>query len=91
VGDADQSVETVVRHLVGISADGIVRVGRQGFAGIGTWAQETDGAWRRQPTCATFPLLEATSVVGAPSAALTAEWRATRRGLVALIDAGLVS
>jgi hypothetical protein len=36
-------------------------------------------------------LLDAVSVVGAPSATLTAEWRETRHALVALIDAGLVT
>jgi hypothetical protein len=86
-----RALEPAVTHLATISADGVVRVGRQAYAGRGTWRAGPDGTWRREPLAPTFSLLDAVSRVGAPSARLTAEWRATREQLVALIDAGLVA
>ncbi len=85
------AIAPAVAALVAIAGDGIVRIGRQAHAGRGTWARDATGAWGRAPSAATFPLLDAVSQVGAPSAALTAEWRATRRALLALIDAGSVT
>ncbi len=86
-----RAIVRVVDHLVATSPDGIVRVGRRPFAGIGTLAREADGTWKRQPVAPTFALVDAVSVVGQPSEVLTAEWRATRHALVGLIDDGLVS
>lgn len=70
--------------------DGILRVERQAFAGKTTWASDDAGVWSRQPA-RTWPLLDAVSVIGAPSPALTRQWTATRRALVALLDAGRVT
>ena len=86
-----RALASVALHLATTYPDGVVRVGRRAFAGLGTWAPEDDGVWRRQPVAATFPLAEAVSVVGEPSEMLTAEWTATRAKLVALIDDGLVT
>jgi hypothetical protein len=85
------AVAQVVAHLVEAYPDGIVRVERRAFAATGSWVLEADRVWRRHPVATTFPVLDATSILGAASPALTAEWRATRRGLVELIDGGLVS
>ncbi|NVB80036.1 MAG: hypothetical protein HOV81_16700 [Kofleriaceae bacterium] len=84
------AIAHVAEHLARAHPDGVVRVGRRPFDGIGTHARQPDGVWRRQPNAATFPLVEAVAVIGEPSGALTAEWRKTRHALVALIDAGLV-
>jgi hypothetical protein len=43
----------------------------------------------RTPTTS-FPLLEAASALGRPCATSTRQWSATRRTLLALIDAGRV-
>jgi hypothetical protein len=84
------AVEPVVEHLTGAFPDGAIRVQRQGFAICPTTLREgADGAWSRQPT-SSFPLLEATSAIGTPSAALTRQWAATRRGLLPLLEAGRV-
>ncbi len=73
-----------IAEVVGVLAakfpDGVVRVERHAFAGHTTHAV-VDGAWARVPTT-TFPLLEAASVLGAPSTALTRQWRETRRALL---------
>ena len=69
---------------------GRLAVGRRAFEGIGTWDRDESGAWIRIPRPGRFPLLEATSQLGAPSASLTTSWQTTRRTLVELIDAGLV-
>lgn len=80
-----------VAHLVALSPDGVIRLGRQGFARCPqTWAQTAAGTWARQPTTR-FPLLDATSAVGSPSAALTRQWSSTRRALLELADAGRIT
>jgi hypothetical protein len=86
-----RAIEPAFSHLATVAGDGVVRIGRQVFAGIGTWRGGDDGTWRRDPVARTFPLLDAVSQVGAASAPLTAEWRATRHALIALIDAGRVT
>lgn len=74
-------------HLAGEAADGVVRIGRRAYAGKQTHAPDAAGAWVRIP--AREPeLVHATSVLGAPSPALTRQWATTRRALIALIDAG---
>ena len=69
--------------------DGVLRVERQAFADKTTWASDDAGVWSRQPA-RTWALLDAVSRLGAPSPALTRQWTATRRALVALVDAGRV-
>jgi len=85
------AIAPALAELTTIARDGVVRIGRQAYAGKGTWTPDGDGAWIRASSAGTFPLLDAVSELGAPSAALTAEWRATRRAIVELIDAGLVT
>lgn len=76
--------------LASVTQDGVVRVGRAAHAGKATWTRDAVGAWVRASSATTFPLLDTVSELGAPSAALTAQWRATRRGIVSLIDGGRV-
>lgn len=85
-----RAIEAAVTHLATIASNGVVRIGRQAYAGLGTWRRDTEGTWRRVPLATTFLFLDAVSELGAASARLTAEWRATRHALVALIDEGLV-
>jgi len=82
-----RAVERVIEHLLTLFPDGVVRVRRRAYAvARGTFAFR-DGAWVREPP-SSFPLLEAASVIGEPSAALTAQWSATRRALLGLIEDG---
>ena len=67
----------VIEHLTRTFPDGIVRVQRHAHLPMRTF-QHRDGAWVREPAATTFPLLEATSVIGEPSEALTRQWAATR-------------
>ncbi len=70
--------------------DGAVAVGREPFAACTTWVAGSDHAWKTREPVSRFPLLDAVSVVGAPSAHLTAQWSRTRRGLLALYEAGQI-
>ena len=81
------AVAPVIAHLTTTFPDGIVRVGRDAVAGRTTWRLAADGTWGRG-SASRSALLDATSVVGEPSASATREWAATRAGLVRLIDAG---
>lgn len=83
------AIEPVAGHLAAAFPDGVVRLRRRAFEGIGSWGPDASGAWTRQPA-SRFPLLEVTSVVGAPSPWLTRQWTATRRGLLRLIEAGRI-
>lgn len=86
-----RALTAAATHLATIAPDGVIRVGRQAYAGLGTWRRGADGTWARAPLAPTFPLLDAVSEIETPSARLTAEWRATRHALVDLLDAGLVT
>jgi hypothetical protein len=82
-----RAVATVIEHLVTAFPDGVVRRGRQSFATCPTtWRKGDDGAWQHVAT-GRSPLLDATSEIGAPSAALTRQWSMTRRTLDELFDA----
>jgi len=81
------AVAPVIDHLVAAFPDGVVRVGRDAVAGRTTLQLADDGTWGRGPASRSS-LLDATSVVGEPSASATHEWAATRAGLVRLIEAG---
>ena len=82
------AVADVVEHLAKEFPDGVIRLRRQGYASCPTGLRATStGEWTRQPT-ASFPLLDAASVIGRPSAVLTRQWTAARRGLLQLGDAG---
>ena len=85
-----QAIAPAATHLAAIAADGVVRIGRRAHAGKATWMRGENGEWGRSPQARTFPLLDAVSVVGAASAPLTAEWRATRHAIIELVDAGQV-
>jgi hypothetical protein len=76
----------VTEHLVAAFPDGVVRPRRLAYVGKTTLAQR-DGTWVREPA-STFPLLEASGVLGEPSEALTRSWSETRRALLGLIDDG---
>jgi hypothetical protein len=85
-----RGVATVIEHLVTAFPDGVVRGGRQSSASCPmTWRKGDDGAWQRLPT-ERPALLNATCIVGAPSAALTHQWSVTRRVLGELFDAGRI-
>jgi hypothetical protein len=84
---ASPTVLPIVQQLAARFPDGIVRVERQAFAGCGSLVASADG-WVRVPVATTFPLLERTSAIGAPSAALTRQWRDTRARLRELVTRG---
>lgn len=86
-----RAVAGVVDHLIKAFPDGVVRLQRQGFASCPTTRGQTAGGeWASLPT-SRFPLLDAASVIGEPSAASTRQWSATRRGLLSLLDAGRIT
>jgi hypothetical protein len=68
--------------------DGIVRIERHAHAGKTTILPTLDRSPSPRAPAASFPLLAAASGLGEPSAALTRQWTAARRGLVRLLDAG---
>ena len=70
--------------------DGVVQVQREPFAACTSWVAGADHAWKTREPSSRFPLLDAVSVVGAPSAHLTAQWTRTRRVLLGLYDAGQI-
>ncbi|HEY0192217.1 MAG TPA: hypothetical protein VGC42_13945 [Kofleriaceae bacterium] len=81
-----------VDALVAQSSDGVVRVGRRAHADHTTVVPSRDRREHRPRTpTTTFPLLDAVSVVGEPSEALTRQWAATRHGLIRLLDAGRIA
>jgi len=67
----------VLAHLHDTFPDGVVRVQRRSYERPTTIARGVDGTWHREPA-SRFPLLEATSVVGAPSPTLTRQWAELR-------------
>ena len=86
-----EAIRGVVEHLVAAYPDGAIPVARHGFAAAPTTLRrDAAGSWARGST-GSFPLLAATSAIGAPSAALTRQWAATRRSLIALIDDGRIA
>ena len=72
------AIAGAIEHLAASFPDGVVRVQRRAFEGWGTLER---GTWQRVPNASTFPLLELTSTLGAPSAAATRQWTATRHAL----------
>lgn len=73
----------VVRHLIDAFPDGIVRIQRRSFEGPTTIARGADGTWHREQA-SRFPLLDATSIVGAPSTVLTRQWSEIRKTIARL-------
>ncbi len=85
-----RAVAPVVERLVAAFPDGVVRLQRRAVDRCPTtWRLRRDGTWGREPT-ESFPLLDAASVPGRPSAAATRQWSQTRRGLLELLDAGRI-
>ncbi len=76
----DEVIDPVVKHVAETFPDGIIRVQRQSFLKPNTLARQADGTWQREPATR-FPLLDATSIVGEPSDALTAQWNRTYQAL----------
>jgi hypothetical protein len=74
-------------QLVARFPDGVLRIERQAFAATKTVHFERPVV--RTPA-STFPLLEASSVLGAPSVALTQQWKCVRSALLNLAEAGLI-
>ena len=80
----DAAVAVVVDVLVERWPDGVVRVERRAQEGRTTILPTADRSPSPRAPASTFPLLEATSVVGQPSEALTRQWSTARAGLRAL-------
>jgi len=86
------AVEPVASQLVEAFPDGVVRRKRQGFASCPTSRGWTPtGEWVRGFPTTSFGLLEASSAIGGASAALTRQWSTARRGLLHLLEAGLLT
>lgn len=84
------AIEGVVASLVERWPDGCARVERQAHAGRTTILPTADRSPSPRAPASTFPLLEAVSVIGEPSEALTRQWSAARAGLLRLSRAGLL-
>jgi hypothetical protein len=82
------AIEIVVDALVERWPDGRVRVERHVHAGRTTILPAADRSPSPRAPASTFPLLEAVSVIGEPSEALTRQWYAARAGLLRLSRAG---
>lgn len=82
------AIATVVEALAGRSPDGVLRVERRAHAGMSTILPTADRSPSPRAPASTFPLLEAVSVIGEPSEALTRQWSAARAGVLRLSRAG---
>ncbi|UQA59825.1 hypothetical protein [Polyangium aurulentum] len=82
------AIATVVEALVERSPDGVVRVERQAHAACTTILPTADRSPSPRAAASTFPLLDAVSVIGEPSEALTRQWSAARAGVLRLSRAG---
>ena len=76
------AVEPVIAALCERFPAGIVHVGRHAHSGRTTILPTPDRSPSPRGDATSFPLLEAVSVIGAPSEALTREWSMTRRRLL---------
>ena len=86
------AITEAVDGLVAQFPDDVVRVARRAHDGKSTVLPTVDGQPRPQPRgpTTTFPLLDAVSVIGEPSEALTRQWTAARHGVLRLFDAGRI-
>jgi hypothetical protein len=82
------AIAGVVDDLVERFPDGVVRVERRAYEGFTTVLPGPLRAPSLRGPTSRFALLEATSILGAPSLALTRQWTIARRELLVLIDAG---
>ncbi len=74
-----EAMRPVVELLSEAFRDGSVRPGRQPWQGAKTLKQSPRGEWLRLQDAATFPLLDAVSVIGEASPYLTRQWTAAKR------------
>jgi hypothetical protein len=84
------AIASVVEALVARAPDGVLRVERHAYAGCTTILPTADRSPSPRAPASMFPLLEAVSVIGEPSEALTAQWAAARGGLLRLSRAGRI-
>lgn len=81
-----EAIGPVVEAVDRAFPDGVVRIGRRCWEGVGTIMQAGDGSWDyRRRDAPGFPLLEAVSAVGAASPYLTREWAGTRRRMLGVL------
>jgi hypothetical protein len=80
----DGAVDVVINELVERWPDGIVRVERQAHTGHTTLIPTADHSPSPRAPTSTFALLDAVSVPGEPSEALTRQWSAVRADLLRL-------
>lgn len=85
------AVEPAVTALLTRFPDGVVCTLRHAHAGKTTILPTTDRTPSPRAPASGFALLEAASVLGAPSVALTRQWSQARHGLVRLLDAGRIA
>jgi hypothetical protein len=81
-------VAAAVQLLIERCPDGIVRVARHAHAGKTTILPTPDRSPSPRAPTSSFALLDAVSVIGEPSVALTRQWSAARRDLIRLLDTG---
>jgi len=81
------AIAPVIEALVERSSDGVVRVERQAHARCSTILPTEDRSPSPRAPASMFPLLEAVSVIGEPSEALTRQWSAARAGVLRLARA----
>jgi hypothetical protein len=72
------ATSAVVEDLQRRFPDGMIRIGRRAYEGIGTRAQTETGEWVRG-NATTFPLLDRVSVPGEVSVFLSRQWAAIQR------------
>jgi hypothetical protein len=84
------AIDGVAEQICRRFPDGVVRVERRAHDGHTTVLPGPIRAPSLRGPTTSFALLEATSVIGAPSLALTRQWTAARQGLLQLIDAGQI-
>jgi hypothetical protein len=82
------AIAIALEALVERSPDGVLRVERNAHAGLSTILPTADRSPSPRAPVSTFPLLEAVSVSGEPSEALTRQWSAARAGVLRLSRAG---
>lgn len=84
----EAAMKLVVEALVERSPEGVLHVERQAHVGCSTILPTADRSRSPRAPASTFPLLEAVSVIGAPSEALTRQWSTARAGVLRLARAG---
>jgi len=81
-----RAISGVIDHVLATFPDGVIRLQRLSYDGVGTWTQSPAGDWVRHSPAFRFPLLEVTSAVGQASPYATRQWSATRQTILRLLD-----